>query len=515
MTLAAEDWSLQALAGAAPVRRCRLAADRLPALAEAVRAEGGQLSALWGADDRPRGRGFAIHAAFTLVDGLIWATSELDGSAPAYPDLARVFPQANRMQRAVFDLLGVVARGAADTRPWLRHGAWPGDVFPLRHDFPAGRSYAPTADAYPFVPVEGEGVHEIPVGPVHAGTIEPGHFRFSVIGDRVLKLEERLGYKHRGIEKRFVGLGLMQGAKLAGRISGDTHTAYSWAYGMAAEAAAGTRPPPRALWLRALLLEMERVANHLGDLGYLGNDVGLAFAFNQFWTLKEDWLRLQKQAFGHRYLFDVVIPGGLARDLAPAQADRLRAEAARIDAAVKHLRCLYDEHAGLQDRFNTTGRVDADLALRHGLTGLAGRASGQGWDARCQSPHGPYDELRVRLATRTAGEVTARAELRFDETAESLRLIGEILDRLPGGDILVPLAPAAAGAEGMGRVEAWRGEVIVALEIGDGGAICRCHAHDPSWQNWPLLEAAIIGDIVPDFPLINKSFNLSYCGQDL
>ncbi len=511
-------WPFERTASAAPVWRGRLEAERLPVLAEAVREDGGQLIALWGADERQKGqggKGFSVHCAFLTGDGLAWVSSDLDAAAPAYPDLSAVFPQASRMQRGVFDLLGIVASGAADSRKWLRHGRWPENVFPLRHDFPADKTFATETDAYPFVSVEGEGVHEIPVGPVHAGTIEPGHFRFSIIGDRVLKLEERLGYKHKGMEKRFVGLDLLKGAKLAARVSGDSHTAYSWAYAMAAEMATGAVAPPRAVWVRALLLEMERVANHLGDLGYLGNDVALAFAFNQFWLLKEDWLRLCKDLFGHRYLFDIVVPGGVAGDIAAAGAERLRAETERIEAAVKGLRAIYDEHAGLQDRFNGTGRLTPTTAARLGLTGLAGRASGQAWDARTQFPCAPYGELGVRMATRRGGDVTARSDVRFDEVLESLRLIRDILGRLPAGETRVALAPANPGAEGLGWVEGWRGEVVVALEVGEGGRLARCHPHDPSWQNWPLLEVAILGNIVPDFPLINKSFNLSYCGQDL
>ena len=290
------------------VWRSRLEPGRLPAFARAIQDEGGQLLALWGSDDRHLGRNFTVHVAFLSSVGLIWTTSELDGEQPAYPDLAHIFPQADRMQRAAFDLLGIRALDAVDGRAWLRHSAWTEDEFPLRKDFPAHaarRSPRPETDPYPFIRVEGEGVHEIAVGPIHAATIEPGHFRFSVIGDRILRLEERLGYTHKGTEKRFEGLDLATGAKLAGRVSGDSHTAFAWAYCMAVETATACSVPERAIWLRALFLEMERVANHLGDLGFLGNDVALTFGFVQFWRLKEDWMRMSARLFGHRYLFDM------------------------------------------------------------------------------------------------------------------------------------------------------------------------------------------------------------------
>lgn len=494
------------------VWRVRVAAEQLITLAQAVKDQGGQLIALWGSDDRSLQGGFSVHVAFMASMGLVWVTAPLAAEAPRYPDLSALFPQADRMQRATFDLLGIVATGAVDDRKWLRHGAWPADSFPLRKDFAA----APVRelDAYPFLRVEGDGVHEIPVGPIHAGTIEPGHFRFSIIGERVLRLEQRLGYTHKGTEKRFEGMDLDTGAKLAGRVSGDSHGAYTWAYCMAVEQATGAQVPERALWLRALFLEIERVANHLGDLGYLGNDVALAFGFNQFWKLKEEWLRLSAKLFGHRYLFDRIVPGGVAVDL-PGDDDDLNRLADRVADEVAEMKRIYDEHATLQDRFANTGICKPSLAAKLGLTGLAGRASAQAWDARVQFPQAPYDQLEVTMATQRKGDVLARAEVRFAELFESLRLIHALLERLPAGSLRAPLPAVTAVCEGLGWVEGWRGEIVVAVRIGADGRLDRVHPHDPSWQNWPLLEVGILGNIVPDFPLINKSFNLSYSGQDL
>jgi Ni,Fe-hydrogenase III large subunit len=358
-------------------------------------------------------------------------------------------------------------------------------------------------------------VHEIPVGPVHAGTIEPGHFRFSIIGERVLRLEERLGYTHKGVEKLAETMTVEQGAKLAGRISGDSTVAYAWAYAMAAESLAKLTPEPRAIWLRALLLERERIANHLGDLGYLGNDVALAFGFAQFWRLKENWLRGNQAVFGHRYLMDSIVPGGVTVNLKPADFGRLVKDGDELEREVRILRDIYEEHAGAQDRFVTTGRVKPDLAANLGLTGFAGRASAQSWDLRAQYPSAPYDQLDVRMATHRNGDVAARVIVRFEEVFESLRLMRLILDRMPGGSVLTPFPAVPENTFGIGMVEGWRGEVLMAIHSGKDNRIERLHPHDPSWQNWPLLEHAIIGNIVPDFPLINKSFNLSYTGQDL
>ncbi|MDA8107552.1 MAG: NADH-quinone oxidoreductase subunit C [Betaproteobacteria bacterium] len=506
---------VEPLPGAMPVYRASAAPAELRALCETARARGARLVSLWGSDESPRGKGYALHLALALRAGLLWLTVALPRQRPGYPGIAGIFPSADRMQRAAHDLLGIEPQGEAGRRKWLRHGAWPAGVFPLRKDFAAESRFALAGDHYEFVKVEGEGVHEIPVGPVHAGTIEPGHFRFSIVGEKILRLEERLGYKHKGVEKRFEGMALEEGARLAGRVSGDSTVAYAWAYAMAAEAATQTEPPRRSLVLRGILLELERIANHLGDLGYLGNDVALSFGFFQFWRLKEDLLRLNARLFGHRYLMDSVVPGGAARDLARSEGDALLAVLGNIEREAGTLRSIYDEHAGAQDRFIMTGQVLPALAERMGLTGFAGRASGVAHDLRADYPVPPWQQLEPRVASHTRGDVAARASVRFDELAESVRLVRELVRQLPPGEIRVPLAACEAGRTGIGWVESWRGEVLIALDAADDGRIYRLHPHDPSWQNWPLIERAVLGNIVPDFPLINKSFNLSYSGHDL
>jgi len=506
---------LTAIPGAMPVWHSEVSPEQLRVACTRIREDGGRLVSLWGSDERQRGGGFALHVALVDQPGLICLTLPIAAASPEYPAIDDLYPVANRMQRAAYDLLGIRAQGTADQRPWLRHSAWPADAFPLRKEFNAKAAYPASGNKYPFVQVTGNGVHEIAVGPVHAGTIEPGHFRFSVVGERVLRLEERLGYTHKGIEKLAENMSVADAAKLVGRVSGDSTAAYAWAFAMAAESIAGFTPPPRSLWLRALLLERERIANHLGDLGYLGNDVALAFGFTQFWRLKEEWLRTQHDLFGHRYLMDCIVPGGVRSELNATDLVRLLDEAEALEQQVTKLQDIYHEHAGVQDRFLSTGRVAPELAARLGLTGLAGRASAQAWDLREQYPATPYDRLEVRMATQRNGDVAARVNVRFDEIYESLRLVRLILNGLPAGATMQELPPLPDNGFGIGWVEGWRGEVLVALHIGKDGAIHRLHPHDPSWQNWPVLEHAVIGNIVPDFPLINKSFNLSYSGQDL
>ena len=501
------------VAGAPGVRRCSVDAHGWRALAQDVAANGGRLLTLWAsADDAGTP---CLWAAYAVTGGVLLACCPRHAPSGAWPALDDLFPAAARQQRAVRDLSGLAASGA-DQRPWLRHAAWPADYAPL------AAAHAPppppaelVADDYAFVRVEGDGVHEIPVGPVHAGIIEPGHFRFSIVGEKVLRLEERLGYAHKGIERRFAALALADGQRLAARISGDSAVAFSWAYCQALEGMAGCTPPPRAAWLRALALELERSANHLGDLGALGNDAGFAFGLSQFSRLKELALRATETALGQRYLLDFVVPGGTRADLEPAGAAALATLITLLTPEVERLRRIYDEHPGVRDRFVGAGRVAPELAARLGLAGLAGRASGQAFDLRVDAPWEPYRDLAVRKAGHADGDVAARVAVRFDELLESLRLIGEILRRLPPGPCRAELAAPAAAALGVGLVEGWRGPVLIALESAAAGRIRRCHPHDPSSLNWPVLEHAVIGNIVPDFPLINKSFNLSYSGHDL
>ena len=528
MKISGLDVEFSALAAPVPMWQAQVTAPQWLAAAALVREQGGRLLALWAgnaikmeaAHAGPAGAR-AVFVAYVTIDGVFWLELPLVMAEGVcrYPDLVSAFPAAGRMQRAAADLSGVVATGGSDQRPWLNHGAWAKDYYPLLQDPRCLPQPVPGAlTDYAFVRVEGDGVHEIPVGPVHAGIIEPGHFRFSIVGEKVLRLEERLGYTHKGIEQRMTQLAPLEAHRLAGRVSGDTTVAYAWAYCMALEAATHTTIPPRAAWLRALMLERERIAAHLGDLGALGNDAAFAFALAQFSRLREDWVRGSKAAFGHRFMMDCVVPGGVLHDLEAAQVEPMLACCDAVESDVRRLRGIFDAHAGLQDRFLTTGRVLPALASQLGLTGLAGRASSQSWDLRCDHPFVPYDQLAVNMATHHNGDVAARVALRFDEVLESLRLIRRMLAEMPDGTVHSEVALGAQSARGAGWVEGWRGEIFVALELSgavEGHRIERCHLHDPSWQNWPVLEHAILGNIVPDFPLINKSFNLSYAGQDL
>jgi Ni,Fe-hydrogenase III large subunit len=452
--------------------------------------------------------GDTVHLAARGETVAVFSIVAVDGS---YPSVAGTHLPAMRLERSLRDLFGLHPEGLPDERPWLDHGAW-GVASPLHNAHPP----SPPAE-YRFLPVEGEDLHEIPVGPVHAGIIEPGHFRFTADGETVVRLEQRLGYTHKGVESLLSGSDIAHAARLAGRVSGDSTVAYAFAFARAVEVAAGITPPPRAILLRGLMAELERIANHLGDIGAICNDASFAIINAHFGILRERVLRTSAACFGHRLMMDRIVPGGVAVDLPPDGAAHVRDLLREIRARLPHLIELYDDTASLQDRTVGTGVVHAELARRFGAGGPIGRASGRDFDTRRDLAYPPYDTLNFTVPVRTQGDVNARIWLRIGELGESMALIDQILGRLQAGAIRAPETSCAdaGGREGIAMVESFRGDVLAWVRLDNDGRIARCHLRDPSWFQWPLLEAAIEGNIVADFPLCNKSFNCSYSGQDL
>jgi Ni,Fe-hydrogenase III large subunit len=426
-----------------------------------------------------------------------------------FPSVGAVHPPAIRFERAIRDLYGLDPVGLWDLRPWLDFGAW--DVMQPLGPRP---EEAPWTAPFLFLPVEGENLHQIPVGPVHAGIIEPGHFRFTANGETVVRLEQRLGYVHKGTEALMSGATLERAAKLAGRASGDATVAYALAFARAAEAALGFAPPPRAVHLRALMAELERIANHLGDFGAICNDASFSILHAQCGILRELTLRAAHACFGHRLMMDRVVPGGVAADLAPDGTARLRELVAEIRRRFPELVEVYDKTASLQDRTVTTGILKGELARQFGAGGYVGRASGRAIDARRTPGYPPYDALRFDVPHLTEGDVNARVWVRIREIEQSLALIDQILTSLPDGPIAADIPSPGGVREGLALVESFRGDVLAWLRIANG-TIARCHLRDPSWFQWPLLEVVVEGNIVADFPLCNKSFNCSYSGHDL
>ena len=426
-----------------------------------------------------------------------------------YPSVGAKHAPAVRLERAIHSLFGLEATGLPDTRPWLDLGFW--DVAkPLGQQEPAQ-----TAVPYAFLPAEGEGLHQTPVGPVHASIIEPGHFRFTGNGEHVVRLEQRLGYAHKGIEKLMQGATLEAAAKLAARASGDSTVAYAFAFAQAAEAALQVAVQPRAIYLRALMAELERLANHIGDIGAICNDASFSLMHAQTGILRERVLRASEACFGHRLMMDVIAPGGVASDIAPDGATTLRALLAEIRKVFPRLIELYDNTASLQDRTVSTGIVKPDYARQFGAGGFFGRASGRDFDARRALGYAPYTELTFDVPVLDAGDVNARVWLRIREVEQSLAMINQILDKLPAGEIATAIKATGETCEGMALVEAFRGDVLVWLRLDEQARLRRCYLRDASWFQWPLVEVAVEGNIIADFPLCNKSFNCSYSGHDL
>lgn len=482
--------------------------------ARAAKTAGLRWSALW-IDPRDDG-----YHAFCVLEGdgdylVLLTRTPADQPLPSH---AAVYAAADRPERHARDLLGITFADAPDTRRWTRHQAWTDETYPLHPDHPVlpdGLGDTPPDSGYPFAAAEGAGVVEIPVGPVHAGIIEPGHFRFQAAGETVLNLEQHLGYVHKGIEKIAVGRDVRGLSRLAGRISGDTTVAHTWAACQALERAAGVEVPPRALWLRALMAERERVANHLGDVGAICNDVGFAFAQYQLTRIKEELVRENQAAFGHRFMMDGVIPGGVAADLDPELTMPMAEHAEAMAREVKQLVTILEDSESLEDRLMTTGRLTPEQAAMLGAVGYVGKASGLDFDVRRDSPYAPYDQFEVRVPGYRAGDVAARAKVRAEEIDVSLRLLMDLLHSLPASEIRAPWPISTAPCEGLGIVDGWRGEIISYVRLDDQGRVARFFPRDPSWLTWPALELMIQDNIVPDFPVCNKSVNGSYSGHDL
>ena len=428
-----------------------------------------------------------------------------------FPSIGRWHAPAIRLERTIRDLYGYVPEAAEDTRPWLDHGAWE-IASPLGQ-----RISAPLRDPadYDFLPVHGEGLHQIPVGPVHAGIIEPGHFRFTANGEIVARLEERLGYVHKGVDALTTDAPLDRAGRIVARVSGDSTVAASFAFARAVEAALGFEAPPRAATIRGVMAELERLANHIGDIGAICNDAAFALILAHCGILRERVLAVCEAVFAHRLMMDVIVPGGVAANITH---DGVRLINRMLDDIAPHfaavVRC-YENTPSLQDRTCNTGILAPELAKRFAAGGYVGRASARDFDARRDLAYPPYGGRAFDVPLFTVGDVDARVRVRIGEVLASMQLVRDLLATLPEGPVLAPVPQAAAPGEGIAITEAFRGDLLVWLRVTPEGRIGRCHVRDASWLQWPLLEAVIENNIVADFPLCNKSFNCSYSGHDL
>ncbi len=494
---------------------CSVDAATVPMLAGMLRVEFGAELAFMAASDRRADRGvFEVHYLFR-PEREVWslhATAAASAVEPAIRSLATFHYPASRFEREMYDLFGIKAVGHPDPRPLVRHGFWPEDYFPLRRDA-APREFTDDGRPFPFGEVGGEGVYEIPVGPVHAGIIEPGHFRFSVVGETIIDMKSRLYFTHKGTEKLFEGRAAADGVELAERISGDTTVGHALAFCQALERAAGTVVPDRARYLRVVLLEMERLYNHVGDFGMIANDTGYAVAHSHCFRIRERLFRLNKRLTGNRLLRGGVVPGGVGHDL-PHNLDL----ATELQAALEDFNEIVDltlANTLVRDRLDGTGRLTTRTAQDHGVLGYVARASGIDADVRRDQPFAAYADLTFRVPVFETGDVMARALVRVDEARESVGLIRQALDRLPRGPLQAPLGTLPAFEPAWSFVEGWRGAIVHWIIADASGALFRVKVMDPSFLNWRPLSYALLKNIVPDFPLCNKSFNQSYSGNDL
>lgn len=482
-------------------------------------AEAARFSPGHAPEEETAGNAFAVNACFEHQRTYLLIRTFIEEKEPNLPSQASIFAAASRSERHTQDMFGIHFTGHADNRPWIRHKAWPKHHYPLRKDFPVQgepQEVTPPDLDYQFVKAYGAGVYEIPVGPVHAGIIEPGHFRFQAVGELILNLEERLGYVHKGIEKIAEGRTPDSLARLAGRVSGDTTVGHSWAACMAMEQAAEIQIPPKAALIRGILAERERVANHLGDIGAICNDVAFVFGQMQLTRLRELWLRSNAALFGHRLLMDKIIPGGVAVDIADEASQRMLKEIAELRVDFAEVVEALDSNTSLEDRLYTAGYLSSEIAAAYGTLGYVGRASGQNFDVRRHAPYPPYDQAKFKVPLETQGDIASRVWIRIKEINASLKLIEQFVNRLNEAvGLLNAWRVPLSGSEGLGIVEGWRGEIVAHIRFEGDNKIARYYPRDPSLLNWPALEKLVLNNIVPDFPVCNKSLNGSYSGNDL
>jgi len=478
----------------------------------------GTLSLLWAVDHRPHEKRYELCYLFALADPREWLllAADLLDEDRLFPSITPHIHAAQWYEREIRDMFGLIAEGHPDLRRLVRHEHWPKGTHPLKKEFPWNTVLGRQQGQYAFRHIEGEGVFEVPVGPIHAGIIEPGHFRFSVAGEPIMQLEVRHFWKHRGVEKLFENHTLTTAVPLTERVSGDTTVGHSLAYCQAVETLLGLEVPRRARYLRSLFLELERLHNHLGDVGAICNDTAYTLAHAHGSRMKEQIMQLNDRLTGSRFLRGVNCVGGVDVDLEASRFDEVVAELDRLEKDFTELEEIIFANASLTDRLETTGVLNERTAIDHGVMGVVGRASNINRDVRRDHPFAAYDELQVKVALYRYGDVRARMRVRMDEIHESIRLIREVRARIPHGPIMAPPTRAPAPGEGaLSAVEGWRGEILYFVMAGEDGAIHRCKVRDPSFVNWPAIQYAVLGNIIPDFPLINKSFNLSYAGNDL
>jgi len=494
-----------------------VAIAEIPAIAGALLAQSGVRLVTVFAEDRVAPESvFYIYYVFERRgdSGYLILRAGVPANDPRFPSLAPTLPSVNWQEREIQDWFGIVAEGHPNPRRVALHDHWP-DVHPLRKDFPIDTVLPPfTGEQHVYRPTLGEGVFQVPVGPVHAGIIEPGHFNFAVAGEPILYLQLRMFYKHKGTEKLFEQFPTARCVFLAESVSGDSAFSHGTAFCQAVERAGGVEVPERAEVMRTILLELERIYNHVADIGAIAMDVGFVIANAHAGRVREMVLGINEDLTGSRLLRGMVCVGGVRRDWSAAQVGALRDTIGKVESEFRDLVALLQSSDSTRDRLERTGFLLPEKARALGIVGVGGRASGIDLDVRRDHPYAAYRHLSWRVPVYREGDVLSRMQVRMDEVLESVAIIPAAADNLPGGPYRVPAGTVEPGRCALSAVEGWRGEIVYWVRTGPGNRIERCKVKDPSINNWPALVEAVQGNIIADFPVINKSFNLSYSGTD-
>ena len=491
--------------------------DDVPAIAENLRNHYGARLVTVFAEDRvvPEGAFYNYYvfersgdARYLVLRGAISA------AAPRFPSLAVDLPSVNWQEREIQDWFGLEAEGHPNPRRVALHDHWP-EVHPLRKSFALDTVLPPfEGERHVYRPTLGEGVFQVPVGPVHAGIIEPGHFNFAVAGEPILYLQLRMFYTHKGTEKLFEHMPVSKGVFLAESVSGDSAFSHGTAFCQAVEKAAGTAIPFRAAAMRTIYLELERIYNHIADVGAISTDVGFVIANSHAGRIREMLLGLNEELSGSRLLRATVCLGGVRRDWDAAQVTAIGATVTRVEREFRSLVALIQSSDSTRDRLERTGWLSPKKAAALGIVGVGGRASGMDLDVRRDHPYAAYENLSIKVPVYTDGDVLHRMQVRIDEVLESIEMIRAVLQHLPGGPHREHVGALEPGLCALSAVEGWRGEIVYWIRTGADNHLERCKIKDPSLNNWPALVEAVQGNIIADFPVINKSFNLSYSGTD-
>lgn len=472
----------------------------------------GRLFTMIGNDERESTGDFALYYVFSFDEyhSFVTVKTQINPLDMTFPSVTLVLPAANWYEREVKDLLGLRPQGHPDPRPLILHGDWPEDLHPLHKDYPIDKQAPRVESREGFMPYDSEDVTQVPVGPIHAGIIEPGHFRFGTVGDTILHLDARLFFTHRGLEKASEGMPLAKALFLAERICGVCALSHSVAFARAVENAGRVKIPPRASFLRTMFLELERLYNHIGDVGNICAGFGFQVGVSQGARLKEELQQLNERITGHRYLRGTASLGGMRIDVGKQELEDIAKTLHYIKKEFAEVVNLLLSHDIAINRMGKTGILKLEDANNLEVVGVGARASGRQIDIRKGQPYAAYEHVEFRVPAYTEGDVLSRIRVRIDEAFESFSIIDQVMQQLPGGGICTEIPELPPFLTSMGWVESPRGETVHWLMIGPNQTVYRYRVRSATYSNWPAVPFTMKGNIVPDFPLINKSFELCY-----